>query len=427
MPKVTIILTCYNKPETVGKAIESVINQTFQDWELLIMNDNSNLKTTKIIKSYLNDQRIHYYNSEIKDGDRYKTTRYATLINEAISLSTGKYLSYLTDDSEYLPERLEVMSEYLDTHPDIHIVYSKQITRKLNENHTLIFQSTRQTKGVLRKAANLVDHCSVMHTRKAMEVVKEKYNNYWDDDPKHWHNADAVAWARLNEFYLFHPLEKTLDISYKTPYSFQTLNLYIPEKIPDGVIIKGLSPDVYLVDKQKRRKITEGMFDKLKYKKGKIIKIPDPFVFKYPLGSPIDDTILKNGKIPNQLLIKSSNSPNIYYIQNGKKRMIVNAQAMKRYHFKHSDIVLLDPVVIQRLPDGPPLGMKIMSHTKLPDGALFTCKGKFYISENNCLYPIYYKCINRLKYSMNDIVKLHQHELDYFKQGPLITWNHLKK
>ena len=42
MPTVSVILTSYNKPNTVGKAIESVINQTYHDWELFIMDDHSN-------------------------------------------------------------------------------------------------------------------------------------------------------------------------------------------------------------------------------------------------------------------------------------------------------------------------------------------------------------------------------------------------
>lgn len=84
MPTVSVILTSYNKPSTITKAIESVINQTFQDWELFIMDDNSNNETTQIIKRYLGDPRIQYFNSNIKDNERFKTARYATLINEAI-------------------------------------------------------------------------------------------------------------------------------------------------------------------------------------------------------------------------------------------------------------------------------------------------------------------------------------------------------
>jgi spore maturation protein CgeD len=61
-PKVHIILTSYNKPEMVGKAIESVLKQTLSTWELFIMDDASNEDTTAVIHSYLGDNRVHYYN-----------------------------------------------------------------------------------------------------------------------------------------------------------------------------------------------------------------------------------------------------------------------------------------------------------------------------------------------------------------------------
>lgn len=53
MAKVTVILTSYNKPNTVGAAIESVLSQSFQDWELWIMDDASNEETQQVIDSYM--------------------------------------------------------------------------------------------------------------------------------------------------------------------------------------------------------------------------------------------------------------------------------------------------------------------------------------------------------------------------------------
>ncbi|WP_078430409.1 glycosyltransferase family 2 protein [Alkalihalobacterium alkalinitrilicum] len=424
-PKVSIILTCYNKPETVRKSIESVLNQTLKEWELFIMNDASNEHTTNIIKSYISDIRIHYFNSHINNENRHKTTRYATLINQAIPLSKGKYISYLTDDNEYLPERLEIMSNYLDDHPNVHIVYSKQIFRRLDESFSISSQTIRDTRGVLKKASNIVDHCSVMHTREAIERVKRKYNNYWDDHPDHWHNADAVAWERLNEFYPFHPIEKALDINNKTPYSFQILNRYLPDTIPEGTLIKGLSPDIYVIESKARRKISPQLFSQLKYNKQKIVNIPDPFLFKYPLGPPVDDKIFYNGKLPNNLLVKDR-SHNIYFIQKNKKRLI-RPMAMRRYNFRYNDIIVLDKKNLQRIPNGPPLESKITRNTILPDGILFTCTGKYYICENNSLSPIDYKYLNKLCFSTRESVQLSPWELNYFNKGRPISWSFLNK
>lgn len=425
-PKVSIILTCYNKPETVRKSIESVLNQTLKDWELFIMNDASNEHTTNIIKSYIGDKRIHYFNSHVNNEDRHKTTRYATLINQAIALSKGKYISYLTDDSEYLPERLEVMSSYIDQHQEINVVYSEQIFCKLNENFEVVSESIRKTRGVLRKAANIVDHCSVMHTRQAIERVKAKYNSYWDDHPDHWHNADAVAWDRLNEFYSFYPIQKELDINNKTPYSFQILNRYLPETIPNGTLIKGLSEEVYLIENKARRKISPQLFNKLKYKKQKIVNIPDPFVFKYPPGSPIDDTIFQNGNFPDQLLVKDHKSYKIYLIQRYKKRLL-RPLAMKRFKLNYKDSIVLDSKIIRKLPNGPPLDAILTPNTLLPNGMLFICNGRYYLCENNSLAPIEYKYLKKLCFSSRESVPLTPLELKYFNKGAPISWSFYKR
>ena len=79
----------------------------FLSWMIIQM-----MKNSQIIKRYIDDPRIQYINSKIKDNERYKTTRYATLINEAIPNTKGKYITYLTDDNIYLPERFEIMANY---------------------------------------------------------------------------------------------------------------------------------------------------------------------------------------------------------------------------------------------------------------------------------------------------------------------------
>ena len=68
--KVSIILTSYNKPKYLQKAIESVIQQTHDLWELFIMDDHSNEETTAVIHKYLHDRRIQYHNSFVQPADR---------------------------------------------------------------------------------------------------------------------------------------------------------------------------------------------------------------------------------------------------------------------------------------------------------------------------------------------------------------------
>ncbi|MEH6930632.1 glycosyltransferase family 2 protein, partial [Priestia megaterium] len=66
MPKVSIIMTSYNKPDFVPSAIRSVLSQTYRDFELLIMDDNSDVETLEKIKPFLEDKRIKFFKSDIE-------------------------------------------------------------------------------------------------------------------------------------------------------------------------------------------------------------------------------------------------------------------------------------------------------------------------------------------------------------------------
>ncbi|MFC4765810.1 glycosyltransferase family 2 protein [Effusibacillus consociatus] len=214
-PKVSVILTSYNKPQFVGQAIESVLQQTMADFELFIMDDNSNQKTEDVFRAYLNDSRVHYHRSDVEDEERPKKTRYAVLINQALSLAKGQYISYLTDDNYYHKKRLEIMSKFLDDNPDIKVAYSAQQVTDIDLTITI-----RKTLGVLKKAAGLVDHCSVMHRRSILDGILQKYGSYWDEDPKCWGYGDAVFWDRMNESWPFYPIDQVLDYNIRTPLSF---------------------------------------------------------------------------------------------------------------------------------------------------------------------------------------------------------------
>ncbi|WP_158543823.1 glycosyltransferase [Cohnella sp. OV330] len=94
MGRVSVIMTSYNKPEYVGKAIQVVLDQTHADWELLLMDDHSDEATTRVIAPYLNDSRIRYVRSApLSIEERASAVRYAVSINEAIGMATGDYLT----------------------------------------------------------------------------------------------------------------------------------------------------------------------------------------------------------------------------------------------------------------------------------------------------------------------------------------------
>jgi spore maturation protein CgeD len=198
--KISVILTVYNKPKWLKQCIDSVIAQTYTDWELIILEDNSpDPEIRNILSEYENNPKIKIYYSHISDARRYATARYATLINYGVSaISTGDYITYLTDDDYYYPDRFERMVSYLES-SDIEIVYGSQDL--LSADDQLIGQ--RPTYGILNNAFSVVDHNSVMHERHLFFEA-----GGWSDEPHVWLCADAFFWKRLTDRgVLFYPVE----------------------------------------------------------------------------------------------------------------------------------------------------------------------------------------------------------------------------
>lgn len=204
--KVSVILTSYNRPLWLKDAIDSVINQTHQNWEMFIIDDNSpNVEIDNLALRY-DDDRIFFFKTSVSDEDRVKTCRYATNINFALKLCSGIYISYLTDDDDYLPHRLELMANYLDHNKDVNVVYGKQYCYYDGE-HDIPIPWVRETHGVLQSASCVVDHNSVMHRKSVINQI-----GLWEDGPEYWGFADAVFWTKLTSAgHYFYPIDEVLD------------------------------------------------------------------------------------------------------------------------------------------------------------------------------------------------------------------------
>jgi glycosyltransferase involved in cell wall biosynthesis len=204
--KVSVILTSYNRPRQVVKAVASVRAQTHSDWELFIVDDNSNEETKAVLSAIATyEPRCTVIHSGVMHEERAKTTRYATCINLAIPKLTGDLVSYLTDDDIYYPERFQKMVEIFERRPDIFVVYGSQRVITVKQGRITAHQ-IRPLVGVTRSPASLIDHNSIMHRRSCFEVVP-----CWDDHPAHWGAADAVFFTLLAEHWDFHPVNFITD------------------------------------------------------------------------------------------------------------------------------------------------------------------------------------------------------------------------
>ncbi|WP_313886550.1 glycosyltransferase family A protein [Bacillus sp. SD088] len=415
--KVSVILTSYNKPKLLEKAIESVLKQTMPNWELWIMDDHSNAETVQTIERHLEDPRIRYRNSEIEDKERHQSTRYATMINEAIPLSKGRYLTYLTDDTIYAPDRLEEMVAYLEKNAGIDIVYSAQQVKVVNEQMVCLKEYTREANVILVQAADKVDHCSVMHTREILQQVRDRFGSYWDDDPQHWCRGDAVFWKRLNTFQSFHPLSKVLDITYKTSQSVQSLFQHLPASLPNGILVKGTSEKIYLLNNGQRRLINPAMFSFYKYDPKKIVNIPDPLLYRYEEGIPFD----KASSLPPFRLFQDKDG-DVFYLEQKQRRRITNPLLLMKNRFNRQEIIQAEEERLRKIPVGP----NVDSHFSEPllENKVYKNHIQYWLMSDCSLLPIDKKVLQRLKLD-HDPIAIPSNKIKKWKIGPPIVSGYL--
>lgn len=119
MPQVSVFMAAYNAADYIKQAIQSVLNQTFNDFELIIVNDGSTDNTVDIIKSF-DDKRIILVNNDQNKGLVY--TR-----NLALKYATGKYLAIHDSDDISIPTRLEIQVNKLENEPNLAVIGSRAL------------------------------------------------------------------------------------------------------------------------------------------------------------------------------------------------------------------------------------------------------------------------------------------------------------
>ena len=109
MPKVSVIIPTHNRAELLCSAVTSVLNQTFQDFEIVIIDDASTDQTRDVI-AHFKDTRIRCIHNQVSKGD-------AGARNVGIMNSHCGYIAFLDDDDEWLPEKLNIQTCVLDNGP----------------------------------------------------------------------------------------------------------------------------------------------------------------------------------------------------------------------------------------------------------------------------------------------------------------------
>jgi glycosyltransferase involved in cell wall biosynthesis len=185
-PRVTVLMSVYNSEKYLKRAIGSILNQTFKDFEFLIINDGSKDSSLKIVKSY-KDPRIRLISHENRG--------LTSCLNEGISEARGEFIARQDDDDESVPTRLEKEVEYLDSHSDVGMVGSNYTAMDSNTWKPVVTTNIFTHPIDLRLAlitCNQYGHGSVLMRTKLVRKLK----GY---DPQVGCVEDYDLWTRMSQ------------------------------------------------------------------------------------------------------------------------------------------------------------------------------------------------------------------------------------
>ncbi len=172
MPEVSVIIPTYNYACFLGTAIQSVLTQTWQDLELIIVDDGSTDNTREVVESFQSDHRVRYV-FQSNRGD-------SAARNTGISHSTGRYLGFLDADDYWMPEKLELQLALLRSNPQAAAVHSSAYVDTIDQQQRLISRFLLQRPPLREKTLyeellyNVVivgSHSSIVLSRDVLDKV----------------------------------------------------------------------------------------------------------------------------------------------------------------------------------------------------------------------------------------------------------------
>lgn len=183
-PKITVLMPAFNAARYIGKAVQSVLNQTFTDFELLIINDGSTDETEKIIRSF-GDERIRLINQSNQG--------IAAALNMGLMNANAPLIARFDADDICMPERLYVQYGFLHTHPDHLIVGSDADYIDMDGNYVFSCRLPAHTNEEIQGLAFRV--CPFIHS--AVMYRKEPVMKIGGYDTHAYAFQDHLLWTKV--------------------------------------------------------------------------------------------------------------------------------------------------------------------------------------------------------------------------------------
>ena len=192
---VSVIMASYNNEDTILEAINSILSQSFQNFEFLIVNDGSNDLTSVKLKE-VSDPRVKIINNKENIG----LTR---SLNKAIDLSTGRFIARQDADDISMPERLGQQYNYMQNNPDVALLGTGRATIDKNGKKLFARMGQKETDYTDLLKRNCFVHGSVMIRKKVLDVV----GKYHEDFEL---TQDYELWLRISKRYRATNLQEVL-------------------------------------------------------------------------------------------------------------------------------------------------------------------------------------------------------------------------
>ena len=213
---VSIIIPTYNNADTISRAVNSCINQTYKNIEIIVIDDGSTDNTKEVLNRYSSDERFKYIYQENQERSAAR--------NHGLDVSKGEYIQFLDSDDEIYPTKIEKQVNFLDTNPEYFLVYcGAEYKNELGQvTHTLEPKIDGNTDYQILKRNFLAIHSPLF--RRTNIRFDTKINRLED-----W------------KFWIYATKEK------KISYMNEILcDVYIEKQLSRSYILKMLKGDIYI-------------------------------------------------------------------------------------------------------------------------------------------------------------------------------------
>jgi len=201
-PLVSVLMPAYNCEAYVIEAVSSMLSQSFTDFELLVIDDGSTDSTRKLLES-VHDPRLRLVSNERNIG-------LIGTLNRGLDMAAGRYIARMDADDVSAPERLEKQVQYLEAHPDVHVLGS--MVNLINEHGKVFGAITGYPKDADVIHRYLLRECCLIHPsvmfRKDTVLGADGYSTSTR------HAEDYDLWLRLSDHHKIANLPDKL-VSYR--------------------------------------------------------------------------------------------------------------------------------------------------------------------------------------------------------------------